>query len=188
MTTDSEPLTIRRAVSADAPVVAELALRTFMETFAADNHPDDVAAYTARVYGVRQQAAEIADPRMITLLAEFGDTTAGYAQVRRGPPAEPVRDERDVIEIARFYVDAPWHGRGVAHRLMDAVFDTARELGGRALWLGVWERNLRGVAFYNKRGFRDVGSHEFILGSDRQTDRVMFRELDEASRRGSEGG
>ncbi|HEX2208762.1 MAG TPA: GNAT family N-acetyltransferase [Longimicrobium sp.] len=179
MTIEAEELTIRRAVSADAPVVAELALRTFMEAFAADNDPDDVAAYTARVYGVRQQAAEIADPRMITLLAEFGDTPAGYAQVRRGPPAEPVRDVPGVVEIARFYVDAPWHGRGVAHRLMDAVFDAARELGGRAIWLGVWERNARGIAFYTRRGFRDVGAHEFILGADHQTDRVMLKELED---------
>jgi diamine N-acetyltransferase len=178
MTIDSEQLTIRRAVAADAPVVAELALRTFMETFAADNNPDDIAVYTAKSYGVPQQAAEIADPRMVTLLAEIGGTPAGYAQVRAGPPAEPVRHVPDVVEIARFYVDSPWHGRGVAHTLMDAVFDAARALGGRALWLSVWERNLRGIAFYAKRGFRDVGSHEFMVGSDCQTDRVMLRELD----------
>ena len=52
MTFDPEQLTIRRAVAADAPVVAELALRTFMETFAADNNSDDVAVYTAKSYGV----------------------------------------------------------------------------------------------------------------------------------------
>ena len=179
MTTDSDQLTIRRATPADAPVVAELALRTFMEAFAADNHPDDVAAYTAKVYGVEQQAAEIADPRMITLLVEIGGVPAAYAQVRAGTPAEPVRDVPNVIEIARFYVDQPWHGRGVAHRLMDAVFDAARQLGGRALWLGVWERNHRAMAFYTRRGFRDVGTHEFIVGSDHQTDHVMFRELQE---------
>lgn len=178
MTTDPGQLTIRRAVAADAPMLAELALRTFMETFAADNNPDDLAVYTAQSYGVPQQAAEIADPRVITLLAEIGGTPAGYAQVRAGPPAEPVRHVPDVVEIARFYVDAPWHGRGVARRLMDAVFNAARELGGRAIWLGVWERNPRGIAFYTKSGFREVGTHVFMVGSDRQTDHVMLRELD----------
>jgi ribosomal protein S18 acetylase RimI-like enzyme len=178
MTIDPEQLTIRRAVEADAPVVSELALRTFMEAFAADNNPDDLAAYIAKVYGVPQQAAEIADPRMITLLAEIGGTPVGYAQVRRDTPAEPVRDVPDVIEVVRFYVDSPWHGRGVAQRLMDAVMDAARELGGSSLWLSVWERNPRGIAFYRKYGFRDVGTHFFVVGSDHQTDRVMFRELD----------
>ena len=178
MTMDPEQLTIRRAVAADAPVVSELALRTFLEAFAADNNPDDLAAYTAKSYGVPQQAAEIADPGMITLLAEIGGTPAGYAQVRRDTPAEPVRHVPDVVEVVRFYVDAPWHGRGVAQRLMDAVMDAARELGGSSLWLSVWERNPRGIAFYRKYGFRDVGTHFFVVGSDHQTDRVMFRELD----------
>lgn len=180
MTIGPEQLTIRRAVEADAPVVSELALRTFLEAFGADNNPDDLAAYIAKSYGVPQQAAEIADPRMITLLAEIGGTPVAYAQVRRDTPAEPVRDVPDVIEVVRFYVDSPWHGCGVAQGLMDAVMDAARELGGSSLWLSVWERNPRGIAFYRKYGFRDVGTHFFVVGSDHQTDRVMFRKLDGA--------
>jgi len=43
------------------------------------------------------------------------------------------------------------------------------------MWLGVWERNLRAIAFYAKCGFIDVGSHVFELGSDLQTDRIMWR-------------
>jgi ribosomal protein S18 acetylase RimI-like enzyme len=39
----------------------------------------------------------------------------------------------------------------------------------------VWENNLRAVRFYEKNGFRDVGAHVFVLGSDVQTDRVMWR-------------
>jgi ribosomal protein S18 acetylase RimI-like enzyme len=77
------------------------------------------------------------------------------------------------VELARFYVDRPWHGRGVARELMDAARAAARNLGGRTFWLGVWEHNPRAIAFYAKCGFRDVGSHKFLVGSDLQTDRVM---------------
>jgi ribosomal protein S18 acetylase RimI-like enzyme len=56
---------------------------------------------------------------------------------------------------------------------MDAVLSEAQARQARTLWLGVWERNPRAIAFYRKRGFQDVGSHEFLLGQDRQTDRVM---------------
>jgi RimJ/RimL family protein N-acetyltransferase len=57
------------------------------------------------------------------------------------------------------------------------VHDAAHELGGRTLWLGVWERNPRAIAFYEKCGFRDVGSHDFWVGNDCQTDRIMVTEL-----------
>ena len=56
---------------------------------------------------------------------------------------------------------------------MGAVFDAARSAGDGHLWLGVWERNARAIRFYAKAGFVDVGSHDFVLGTDRQTDRVM---------------
>jgi GNAT superfamily N-acetyltransferase len=51
--------------------------------------------------------------------------------------------------------------------------------GGTAqtMWLGVWERNPRAVAFYRKYGFTRVGEHTFMLGADAQTDWVLARPL-----------
>jgi len=60
---------------------------------------------------------------------------------------------------------------------MHAVDGVARTLGGRTLWLGVWERNPRAIAFYTKCGLVDVGAHAFIFGTEEQTDRVMARAL-----------
>ena len=59
---------------------------------------------------------------------------------------------------------------------MSEVHEAAKELGGRNLWLGVWERNARAIAFYSKMGFTKVGNHSFYVGSDR-TDDVMVVEL-----------
>ena len=81
------------------------------------------------------------------------------------------------MELHRFYVDRQAQGRGVAERLMATVFDAARELGGRSLWLSVWERNPRRRRSTHKMGFADVGSTVFLVGPDRQTDRVMARVL-----------
>jgi ribosomal protein S18 acetylase RimI-like enzyme len=68
-------------------------------------------------------------------------------------------------------------GRGVAQELMQAVLAEAQRRRGATLWLAVWERNDRAQAFYRKCGFVDVGSQPFMLGTDRQTDRVMSRPL-----------
>ena len=61
---------------------------------------------------------------------------------------------------------------------MRAAIDEAASSGATAVWLGVWENNSRAIAFYGKFGFVDVGSHEFLVGSDAQTDRVMVRGLE----------
>jgi ribosomal protein S18 acetylase RimI-like enzyme len=81
------------------------------------------------------------------------------------------------MELKRLYVIRSWHGKGVAQALMHAAFDVARARGAKTLWLGVWERNERAVAFYGKHGFTRVGEHTFVLGSDPQTDWLLARPL-----------
>ena len=167
---------IRAGAATDATALAELAARTFCETFAADNRPEDLALHIAQAYGTSQQLGELVDPDITTLLVEIDGQLAGYAQLRSGVPPPCVTGEKP-IELWRFYIAQPWHGRGVAQALMRQVGSDAYRSGRRTLWLGVWERNERAKAFYNKNGFMDVGSHVFIVGTAAQTDRIFVRPL-----------
>ena len=174
-------LTIRRGVPADARRLADLAASTFRETFAVENRPEDMALYVSVAYGISQQEAELADPEITTLLAEIDGELAGYAQLRATAVPDCVMGVTP-LELWRFYVAAPWHGRGVAHALMKSVELEARAKEAHTLWLGVWERNERAKSFYRKCGFADVGSQVFVLGTDAQTDRIMVRLLPGGSR------
>lgn len=158
---------VRRAVPSDAAALAELGARTFADAFGAQNRPEDMEAYLAKTYGEALQRREIENPEIVTLLAQEGEMLVAFAQLRRS------RSEHGDVELARFYVHRDHHGRGAAQTLMQAALDAARELGGTTLWLGVWEHNPRAIRFYEKWGFRDVGSQPFLVGSDLQTDRVM---------------
>ncbi len=99
-----------------------------------------------------------------------------FAQLQRRPPPEAVTLP-DALSLDRFYVDARWHGHGLAARLLAGVIDAARAQGAPGLWLTVWERNPRAIAFYLKNGFVDVGQAVFVVGDDRQTDRLMQRRV-----------
>ena len=169
--------TIRRATPDDAEMLAAFGERTFRDAFAAANRAADIEAYVAATYPVARVRADLADPGRLTLVAEWEHTPVAYAQLRSGPAPACVTGPGP-IELLRFYVDQGWHGHGVARVLMDAVRSAAAGGGAGTLWLGVWERNPRAIAFYGKCGFRDVGSQPFLLGSDRQTDRIMTRPLE----------
>jgi ribosomal protein S18 acetylase RimI-like enzyme len=171
-----QEFTIRTAAPADAERLSELAVRTFRDTYAEHNRPENMAQYLTAHFSRRHQAEELADPQVATVVAEAGRQLIGYAQLRRGNPPDCVPGT-DRLELSRFYVDRPWHGRGVAQAIMAASVSEATERGAQTLWLGVWERNSRGIAFYRKCGFADVGTQTFLLGSDRQNDRVMARTL-----------
>lgn len=167
---------VRRALPSDAASLAKFGARTFRETFEADNTPEDMALYLASAYGEHRQAAELRSAEMVTLLAEDGRRLAGFSQLREGAAPDCV-DGPHPIELVRFYVDRAWQGRGVAQALMMETLQAAADRGAHTVWLSVWERNYRAQAFYRKCGFEDCGAREFILGRDRQTDRVMTRTL-----------
>jgi len=167
---------IRRATEEDAAALAEFGARTFFETFAKDNKPEDMRLHLQSAWAPALQRAEILDERIVTLLACDGQALAGFAQLRVGHGPACVTTTHPG-ELLRFYVDRPWQGRGVAHALMETVEKEARARGVRQLWLGVWERNERAQAFYRKRGFCKVGTQIFVVGTDPQTDHVMIQEL-----------
>jgi ribosomal protein S18 acetylase RimI-like enzyme len=169
-------VTIRRGTLADAALLSELGARTFSETFAADNTPEDLAAYVATSFNVAQQTSELEDPGSTFLIAEVNGHAAGYAKLHDGEPEKGVEGAKP-IELVRLYVSRDWLGRGVGEQLMRACIDEARQAGHETIWLGVWERNARAQAFYRKWNFRAVGEHMFQLGSDLQRDILMERSL-----------
>ncbi len=169
-------LVIRRGEANDAALLAELGERTFSETFAADNTPEDMAAYLASSFSPEQQAAELDDPHCLFQIAETDGVPVGYAMLRSGSALDSVTGD-DPIELVRLYVTKDSIGTGAGAALMQACIAEAKQRGYKTLWLGVWEHNHRAQAFYRKWNFHDVGTHVFHLGQDLQTDILMQRSI-----------
>jgi ribosomal protein S18 acetylase RimI-like enzyme len=79
------------------------------------------------------------------------------------------------VELSKCYVHPEHHGLGAAAELMQASLDAAERAGGRGVWLGVNSQNARAVRFYEKSGFRKVGTKSFQLGSTVEHDFVLER-------------
>src|SRR5262249_18143569 len=167
---------IRTATAADAEMLTELAWRTFYDAFAPMNSPENMETYRAQNFTLQHFSAQLDDPRAIFLIAEFEATPVAFAKLYDGDVPDCVRGFAP-IEIERFYVDQQFHGKGIAHTLMQACFDRARQSGRKAVYLGVWENNHRAMAFYRKWGFEIVGSHVFQMGDEAQNDFFMERRL-----------
>jgi ribosomal protein S18 acetylase RimI-like enzyme len=138
-----------------------------------------MAVHCRASYGEDLQAAEIANPNMVNLLAEHEQELIGFAQLRWGSAPEFVPGN-SAGEIQRIYVANYWHGKGIAQALMSAALEELQARGSDVVWLGVWARNPRAVAFYRKIGFIERGEHIFPLGHEPQRDIVMVRALSKA--------
>jgi diamine N-acetyltransferase len=173
----SDSMRLRRATTADAKLLAELAARLFEATYGPDNAPEDMRDYLAGAFSEERQRAELADDsRLVWIALDSLGRAIGYVAMRRDTRTNGVVAERPA-EVQRIYADRTWHGRGLGRALMTACVEQARAWGCDVLWLAVWERNPRAIAFYEKTGFRKVGRQTFLLGRDVQHDDVMALSL-----------
>ena len=165
-------LIIRRAFRDEAEMIAELGARTFRAAFGRDNDPGDMEQYVTTAFAPEQIAAELADPASTFLLACIGEEAVGYAKLKAGEAPACVRGPRPV-ELERLYLDQDFVGKGYGAALIAASIEQAREDGYETIWLGVWEQNEHARSFYRRWDFTEVGSHDFVLGKDVQTDLIM---------------
>jgi ribosomal protein S18 acetylase RimI-like enzyme len=170
---------IRRGAPADAGLLAELSARLFIQAYG-DTHPEpELSRYLAREFSLERLLAVLRHPAVTVFLAQ--DATPqpiGYAYLRETLDGRPagLPGERP-CEVVRFYVEAAWHGRGVAGGLMAACEAEALRRGADTLWLGVWQRAPRPIAFYRRAGFEVVGVTKFHFGERLDDDYVMARVL-----------
>jgi len=170
------PISIRRGTPSDSELLAEIGAETFSDTFGPYNTPEDMRMYLAIAFAPGIQAAELADPLSVFLVAEVRHECVGYARLREGRPSLPLHANRP-IEIIRFYARSRWIGRKVGASLMEACLHESLRRDCDQIWLDVWEENERAIAFYARWGFVEVGRQAFVLGADVQNDLIMARSV-----------
>jgi ribosomal protein S18 acetylase RimI-like enzyme len=172
-------LRFRTAGADDATALADFMSRNFLAAYGHCSTPENIAAAIDEHYGLPAQHRQIADPSRVNLLAETPDgALAGHAQLHFGDDAPAPVAPRPAVDLARFYVDVPFHGRGVAQALMAEAVRVARERGMRAMWLSVWQDQPQAVRFYEKAGFVKAGTLVFVVGDDPKDDWLMVRALE----------
>lgn len=169
-------LTIKEATRKDAELIAEMSRQTFYDTFAPDNRKEDMDQFLDEVFTKNELMKEVGAKNNIFLLAYVDEQPAGYVRMREfnNPPS---LGNAVAMEIARIYVVKEFIGTGVGAALMQRCIDISNDLQKELIWLGVWERNHRAIAFYEKWAFAKFNETEFILGTDVQTDWLMKKKL-----------
>lgn len=165
------PPTIRHATPEDATLLAFFAAQAFSDTYRELSDAREIADYVAEHFQPEVMAGVIQDPACTVLLAWVGEQLAGYAIVKAEQAPDCVTGPAP-LKLWRIYLGAGFIGQGLGARLMQAVHEQARERGAKTLWLGVYDRNVRAVEFYERFGFAKVGGQEFLFGGEIYVDPV----------------
>ena len=171
--------TIRKATADDAGRLTALAAVTFPLACPPSSSPEDIAAHLASTLSERHFQDYLADPDITVLVIDADGGLRGYSLLVNRPA-----QDADVasaltllpsVELSKCYVHPEHHGLGAAAELMHASLEAAAAAGGAGIWLGVNSQNARAIRFYEKSGFRKVGSKSFRLGTTVEHDFVLER-------------
>ena len=164
------------ATTEDAELIADLSRKTFYDSFAAQNTPENMEKFMRDVFTREGLIKEVGAKNNIFFLAYNGDEPVGYVRMRENN-APPELQGKESIEIARIYATTSAIGKGVGKIKMQKCLHIASQLGKELIWLGVWEHNQRAIDFYTRWGFQKFDEHVFQLGDDPQIDWLMVKYL-----------
>ena len=172
---------IRKATADDAGRLAALAAVTFPLACPPSSSPEDIAAHLANSLSEGHFQGYLADPDVTVLVIDDGGALRGYSLLVNRPSHDPdvatALTLAPSVELSKCYVHPDHHGLGAAAELMHASLQAAAAAGGAGVWLGVNSQNARAIRFYEKSGFRKVGSKSFRLGTTVEHDFVLERAL-----------
>jgi GNAT superfamily N-acetyltransferase len=154
---------IRIAGEADVRLLSVLGTVTFYEAYFEQDSPADMANYLCETFSQEKTLAELKEPNSTYFIMYMDGSAVGYARLLRNSINKEVNGGNPV-ELKRIYlVERVW-GTGLGETLLNHCIDAARTEGFDSIWLGVWEKNERGLGFYQKHGFSRVGTLEFPYG------------------------
>ncbi|MBJ6121009.1 GNAT family N-acetyltransferase [Sphingomonas mollis] len=166
---------LRRATAADASALSLVAAASFLETFAGFLSGEDIVAHIAAKSGPDQFMAWAGDPETIVMLAEHPDGAAPVGYTVLTVPDDVGPTLAGDIELRRIYTMAMTHGTGLGAALMDRAIADARARGAGRILLGVFGRNARARAFYERQGFVMTSERQFKVGNSLNDDCVYAR-------------
>ena len=173
----SQKFSICRATPDDSSLIADIGASTFEASFGANNRLEDMEQYLSLSFSKAHIEVQLAEPSTIFLLAYEDCKAVGYVMLRVSKKPMVVIGPKPV-ELVRLYIEEEIIGKGYGSALMNSCLKEAKKNGRRTIWLGVWEKNLRAIRFYEKWGFTKLGTKEFVLGSDLQNDHIMARPVE----------
>jgi ribosomal protein S18 acetylase RimI-like enzyme len=171
----SAPIAYRDAVPADGPELAQMARRSFTETFGTLYRQEDLARFLDQSFGATGLPADLADPAYRIRVATQDGRIVGYCKI--GPVTFPGDWPASAMELHQLYILGEHHGAGLAVALMDWAIDRMRTLGASEIVLSVYVDNHRARRFYERYGFEEIGKYTFMVGDHEDDDRLMRLKL-----------
>ena len=169
-------LTFKRCEQTDLKELVSISRSTYYHSFIADNSQENMKLYLDAAFSNDTLSSEIANKNSVFYFAYLMGVVVGYFKLNWGDAQKDVHDDK-AVEIERIYVLKEFQRKRLGQQMLEKAIDLSRDRNAEFIWLGVWERNIKAIRFYERNGFKTFGDHIFMLGNDEQRDILMKRPL-----------
>lgn len=153
-------ISIRPATIPDAELLATIAPVTHMESHGHSAKPEHHEIYIAKKLSVEAFTNELTDPANLYHIIFVDEVAAGYSKIILNFNHQLIT-EQPVTKLERIYLLKPYYGIDAGKKLFDHNVILSKEHQQIGIWLHVWKENHRAFAFYQKQGFKIIGSYDF---------------------------
>lgn len=161
----------------NAALLRDFAEETFRIAWQHDNEPEPFEAYCQKAFSIEKIREEIAEPNAEFYLVWQSDRLVAYLKLNRDRQPEQDWGEGPAFQLERIYVSNTLQGKGLGATLLDFTEQRARETGAEWVWLSVWQKSPRSIAFYQRNGYEIFGVETFWVGDDPQPDWLMRKKI-----------
>jgi diamine N-acetyltransferase len=169
---------VRPCTAADADALALIGQATFLETFAGVLAGPAIIAHCKNTHSAEAYKEWLANPAYEIWLAEVavGNAPVGFMMV--GPAQLPLQDLSSTdVELKRIYILSKFQGGGTGGKFISEALRHAEKRHATRLLLGVYMNNHAAIGFYERNGFKQVGTRKFNIGGHEYDDFIMGRPL-----------
>ncbi len=122
----------------------------------------DLQEYLEKNYNDDALKAELNDTHNIYHIVNYNGMPVGFSKIVLNAK-HPNIEAENVTKLDRIYLLKEFFGLQLGLELLNFNIRLAKSHNQSGMWLFTWVGNERAIAFYDKTGFKIIGSHQFYV-------------------------
>jgi len=170
-------LEIRRASINDATHIALLGRITYTQSHGDYiENKQNLLDFYGKHYSVSQIRKELLDENNMFWIVFSDELPIGFAKLCLNINQLNLRDT-DFCKLQRLYILNDFIALRIGSQLQDLILQKAMELNFKKIWVTVYNKNTKGIKFYKKYDFKEIGSIDFKVGETNYENLIFAKNL-----------
>jgi ribosomal protein S18 acetylase RimI-like enzyme len=170
-------ITIRIATEADAVYISLLGRITYTESHGEYiEDKKNLLEFYNTYYSVSKIRDELNDTENIFWIVFSDELPIGFAKLSLNITNEKLEDKNS-CKLQRLYILNDFIALKIGSQLQDLILEKAIELNFTSIWLTAYYKNIKGLRFYDRYGFKQIGSIDFFVGETNYENLVFAKKL-----------